>query len=342
MFPNLYNYHLPPELIAKRPASPRDSARLFVYDTTHDEISFDTFLHLDQYLPKDALLILNDAKVVPARAILRKETGGKVEILFLANEWRGEGPIPVLSDRKLTSGMKLYFDSRAHLEVARQEENIFYLLPHFPPDDLFALLNRKGITPIPKYIKQSGLSEKELRKKYQSVFAKHSSSVAAPTASLHFTDRVFQRLKTRGIQNTFITLDVGLGTFAPVSEENLSSGTLHTEFFSVPAATARMVYKQKRAGGPIVAVGTTAARTLESFAKGASSGPTNIFIRPPHEFHMTDILITNFHLPNTSLMMLVQAFLEHKGAKRNLLYLYDAAIREKFRFYSFGDAMLVL
>jgi S-adenosylmethionine:tRNA ribosyltransferase-isomerase len=352
---NHYFYDLPESLIARQPAEPRDAARLFVYDTAQDTITFDTFSHLDRHLPQKSLLVLNDTKVVPARAILKKETGGKIEVLFLVNEWRRENgePIPALVDRKITVGTRLFFDgpnTKIFFTVTQQNENIFYLSPSFPPNDLFAILNKKGITPLPKYIKQTGLDEAALRKKYQAVFGKNPASVAAPTASLHFTERLLTRLEKQGVEKTFITLNVGLGTFAPVSAESLANGTLHTEFLTIPASSRAAIAAHKSKGEPVIAVGTTVVRTLEAEAAkirshehGDITDATQIFIRPPYDFKIVDAMITNFHLPGTSLMMLVQAFLLHKnpGAKRNLVDLYEVAIKEKFRFYSFGDAMLI-
>jgi S-adenosylmethionine:tRNA ribosyltransferase-isomerase len=357
---NAYFYDLPESLIAKQPAEPRDAARLFVYDTARDEILFDTFSNLGIYLPPKSLLVLNDTKVVPARVILKKETGGKIEVLFLVNEWQQKSgePIPTLVDRKITVGARLFFDGtdlKKSFTVARQDENIFHLEPNFPPGELFALLDKKGITPLPKYIKHTGPDEVALREKYQAVFGKNPASVAAPTASLHFTERLLAQLEKQGIEKTFITLNVGLGTFAPLSAESLTEGTLHTEFLTIPARSRAIIKAQKLKHEPVIAVGTTVVRTLEAEAAkirsdasatampGDINDATRIFIRPPYDFKIVDAMITNFHLPDTSLMMLVQAFLSHKNpaAKRTLVDLYAIAIKEKFRFYSFGDAMLI-
>ncbi len=344
-----YSYHLPESLIAKRPAEPRDSARLFVYDTRRDEITLYRFSALGDHLPKDSLLVLNDTKVVPARAMLKKETGGKIEVLFLVNEWKREGPIPALVDRKIGVGAKIFFGPERILSVARQEENIFWLEPNFSARELFALLDKRGVTPLPKYIKHSDLREAVLRKKYQSVFGKRSASVAAPTASLHFTQRLLHKLERQGFSKAFVTLDVGLGTFAPVSEENMAKGTLHTEFLTISPGSATLIREHHDAKKPVVAVGTTVVRTLESESqkilsrakRGTIVDKTRIFIHPPHAFRIVDAMVTNFHLPDTSLMMLVQAFLAQKNSKRTLLDLYQMAIEEKFRFYSFGDAMFI-
>ncbi len=348
-----YDYELPSGLIARRPASPRDAARLFVYDTATDAVSFDTFAHLGDHLPPKSLLVFNDTKVVPARAELRKETGGRVEVLFLVNEWDRRGPVPAIADRKIAIGAKLFWNTpgpgeRASFTALGQDENIFHLRPEFPPSSLFGLLAKKGVTPIPKYIKGTPLGEAALRKHYQAVFGKKPASAAAPTASLHFTGRLLRTLAAEGFSRTFVTLHVGIGTFAPVSQKHLAQGKLHKESFVVPASARNAINAAKGEGHPVVAVGTTVMRTLESQAKailaegdGSMSGDTDIFIRPPYEFRIADAMITNFHLPGTSLMMLVQAFLEHKGASRGITDLYRIATKERFRFYSFGDGMLI-
>lgn len=348
-----YNYHLPEGLIANRPASPRDSARLFVYDTKTDEVYFDVFRNIDRYLPKPSLLVFNDTKVVPARLWLSKETGGKIEVLLMMNEFRtGDLTIKGVVDRKIIPGVKLYFKSGAHLEVVRQEEQFFFFKPSISKDYLWTLLNKEGVTPIPPYIKGNTMSEHTLREKYQSVLAKHPASIAAPTASLHFTDRVLEKLKREQVAHTEVTLHVGAGTFAPIDEQNFKSKKLFTEYFDITKESAKKIRNAKVAGIPVIPVGTTAMRTLESAAIHPSkvepwiveqcAQPTNIFIYPPYEFKIADGLITNFHVPRSSLMLLVDALLKHKKAKRDILELYDIAIREKFRFYSFGDGMLII
>lgn len=352
-----YNYELPARLLANQPVSPRDSARLFVYDTKTDQIFFDTFLNLDKYLPKDSLLVFNDTKVVPARVHLHREKqfggrgGGKVEVLLLMNEWRpGDKLIKGMVDRKVELGQKLYFDNKNWLEAKKQEANIFYFCPNFAWSKLRILLDQYGETPIPHYLKEATLNEKKLRERYQSVFAKHSGSVAAPTASLHFTSRVLGKLKRRGIDRTFVTLNVGMGTFAPISEESFRLNKLHSEWIEVSKKTAEKINHARSRGFKIVTVGTTATRTLESAVVAGKKfykvneirGNTDIFIYPPYHFKLVDALLTNFHLPKSSLMLLVDAFLEDKKAKKGIFDLYEIAIKNDFRFYSFGDAMLVL
>ena len=197
--------------------------------------------------------------------------------------------------------------------------------------------------PVPLYLKRTPLKRNQLLKKYQTIFAKHEGSSAAPTASLHFTDRVFNKLRKKNIKKYFVTLHVGLGTFAPITDENLKTKKLHEEYFEIDQPVLQSIRKAKKEGKKLVAVGTTVVRTLESLARDSSpSGKTDLFIYPPYSFKTVDNLITNFHLPKSSLMMLVEAFLQYKKSKRRLFELYNIAIKNNFRFYSFGDAMLIV
>ena len=341
-----YDYTLPSELIASAPAEPRDNARLFIYDTRADRVTLDAFMNIAAYLPADSLLVLNDTKVVPARLTLAKPTGGKITILFLANEWdRGE-MIKGLPDKGVEPGVKLSLGGSPVVEPISHvdEEYSFRLL--VSPAEFERLCEEHGQTPLPPYI-HSPMKESDRRQRYQTTFAAKPASVAAPTASLHFTERVFKSLSHKGIHTAPVTLHVGRGTFSPVTEAMKDASALHTEPVEVSVASASAIADAKRAGRMIVAAGTTATRVLESasgqIAKGESyKGETSIFIAPPYEFKLVDALITNFHLPGTSLLMLLDAFLQQKGSKKTWRELYELAIAEKFRFYSFGDAMLVV
>ncbi len=337
-----YNYNLPPGLIAQAPARPRDAARLLIYDTRRDLAQFDSFRNLAKYLPAKSFLVLNKTKVLPARIVLRKATGGAVKVLFLLNEPAGKGEYKILADRKILIGDKLYFDNRHFAIVVEQQENIFFVRPNFSEKILFDFLRRDGQMPIPPYIKKTPLKEKALREQYQAIFAAKPGSVAAPTASLHFTDRVFDSLRQKGIRNFPLTLHVGLGTFAPVRPENFTAKKLHEEYFEIKPADARKMTALRQRGWQAVAVGTTAVRALESFSGRLGFQKTNLFIMPGDEFQRTDALITNFHVPKSSLLLLVEAFLKFKKSKRSILDLYEIAKKEKFRFFSFGDAMLIL
>lgn len=335
-----FDYSLPQNLIAQTPAKPRDSSKLFVYQTKNDQIFFDKFYHLDLYLPSDSFLVLNNTKVIPARLVMRRLTGGKVEVVFLEIE---ENKVKIMVDRKVVTGEKLFFDQKNYLILNHQEKNIFSGRYDFSKEKLFYLLHRYGTMPIPLYLKKTPLSKKELRKKYQTIFGKEEGSAAAPTASLHFTNRVLKRLAKKGIKKFFITLHVGLGTFASLTEANLREKKLHQESYSIDKKIWEEIDNLRKQGKQLVAVGTTTVRTLESASKTKRLfGQTDLFIFPPFNFQMVDILITNFHLPQSSLMMLVEAFLRYKKAKKSLVELYNIAIRNQFRFYSFGDAMLIL
>jgi len=344
---NAYWYDLPPDRIASEPARPRDASKLLIYNTATNEIQIDYFYNIATHLPPSTALILNDAKVVPARVTLTKETGGKVVVLFLTNEWlpRPHGPIPCFVDRQVRVGDSLAFPNGQRVMIERQEESIFYVSWKGSVAELIAVLTTYGTMPIPPYIKNTPLSRDELMTKYQTVFAKRLGSSAAPTASLHFTENVFKKIEQKGIKKHFVTLHVGLGTFAPLTQENMIRKTLHKEWYEIPPRTYRFFEKSIQLGMKsvdVTAVGTTVVRTLESAVTRGACGDTDLFIMPPYHFRVVDHLLTNFHLPGSSLMMLVDAFLEHKRAKRRILELYDFAIKNNFRFYSFGDAMLIL
>lgn len=342
-----YDYVLPVELIARVPTEPRDSARLFVYDTKADTVLFDVFSNIDIYLPAHSLLVLNETRVLPARAVLQKETGKKVEVLFLVNEIQpNDFTVRGLPDRNIEMGETLSFEGGETITALSHDAQYFTFRMDFMPKKLNVLLEKYGTTPIPNYLGKSSLSESVLRERYQTIFAKSGASAAAPTASLHFTKKLLEQLEKGGADIARVRLDVGLGTFASVTSEHIEKGELHAERFFVPKDSAEKIFKAKEGGRLVVAVGTTTMRTLESAASTISRGQecsaeTRIFIRPPYQFKIADALITNFHLPRTSLMALVDAFLEHKGANRRIGELYRIAIENKFRFYSFGDAMFI-
>lgn len=337
-----YSYDLPEGQIARVPASPRDHSKLMVVDTKQQKIHFDRFFNLDKYLPPKSLLILNETRVVPARLHVTKSTSGKVELLLLMNEWTGGPTLEALSNKRLHLQEVLSLKTMPLFKVVGQNESRFKLELLVPNETLQELLWAHGEMPIPKYIGRH-LPEAQLRKKYQTVFSKNEGSVAAPTASLHFTERVLNKLAKAGVERSPITLHVGMGTFAPLREDQLQSRTLHSEIYEIPTQTLKALAKAHKNDQTIVAVGTTSVRTLESYGKtGESAGSTQILIAPPHDFKHVDALITNFHLPESSLMMLVQAFLDHKQAPWPLTELYKGAIEQDFRFYSFGDSMLII
>lgn len=341
-----YIYTLPPELVATVPAEPRDAARLLVYSSATDEIVFDTFANLSRYIPSGAALVLNDTKVVPARLPLTKPTGGVANVLFLVNEWDGGDTIKGLPDRNIDIGRPLSLVNKPVAQAVSHENEEFSFKLLVSPSEFRDMLQLYGRTPLPPYIKAT-IPEEKIREEYQTTFASHPASVAAPTASLHFTDRVLRSLAEKGVGRADVTLHVGRGTFSPVTPGMLEAGKLHTEPIHVAAESAAAIAAAKRAGKPVVAAGTTALRLLESaadpiLAGRGLDGETSLFIKPPYGFKVADALITNFHLPGTSLLMLLDAFMQWKGAKKSWLDLYAIAVKDRFRFYSFGDAMLIL
>jgi S-adenosylmethionine:tRNA ribosyltransferase-isomerase len=334
-----YDFNFPEDLIAKRPAKPRESARLMVLRRDKKGVSEDTFASIGEYLPKDSVLVFNQTKVVPARMFARKETGGKVEMLYLFCE---KGSVKALLGGKVSEGNRLYLSGKTFFDVLKKADKGYYLKPSFDANGIMAVLGRYGKTPIPPYIKNSPLGEVELRREYQTVFARRAGSVAAPTASLHFSKKLMVKLaRTHVIE--YVTLHVNLGTFAPLKEDNLSSGKLHSEGFDIPKDAAERLNRYRREGKKIIAVGTTVARTLESASDENGklkklSGNTDLFIREGYKFKFIDGMITNFHVPKSSLLMLVGAFM----GRKELMDAYRHAIKGKYRLFSFGDGMLIL
>lgn len=345
-----FDYEISEANIGKHPAEPRDESKLFVYNTKTDEVFVDKFYNLSNYLPVNSLMVMNNTGVIPARIIFTKDTGGKVEGLLLFNEGiQEDGTIATIVNKKIVPGRSLSLDNY-EFEIKRQNHQYFYLKPKFDIELLPELLVKYGTTPIPKYLGKVEMDEEKLRDRYQTIYADEKKSVAAPTASLHFTKRVFESLNQKNVERTEVTLHVGMGTFAEVTEENIREKRLHTEPISISKESKESILKARQERREIIAVGTTAIRTLESQSNYLLHEEnveniitsTNLFILPGYDFKVVDILITNFHVPKSSLMALVQAFLEHKGAKRDLVELYKTALENEYKFYSFGDSMLIL
>lgn len=345
----LYDYHLPPELIAKEPASPRDSARLLVYDRKTESVNFDIFSNIANYLPENAVLVLNRTKVIPAKLTLKKNTGGIVTALLLSVHPES---VSVLASGTLKHGDKLIWQGGHSFEVIHRKMQEATLKPSFPLTQLRELLERFGETPLPPYMKDSPLPEDRRRAEYQTVYAEEEGSVAAPTAGLHFTENLITNIaQPRTLSGTgeqsgrtvaYVTLHVHLGTFAPLTEEHWKLKQLHTEHYSIDPITVGVLAEAKATGRPIVAVGTTIVRALESATIEKTivrpMGGTDLFLTEDSKLHFVDHLITNFHVPRSSLLMLVSAFV----GREKLLELYNQAINERMRFFSFGDAMLIL
>lgn len=341
-----YDYDLPSDLIAQNPVTPRDSSRLLVVDSpTHHQHR--SFRDLPDLLQPGDLLVLNDTRVLRARLYGRKDTGTPVEVLLLEPRRENCWLALVKPGRRLKPGAKILFTPCLHSDrelkatvVATDAETAGRLLQFELPSgiDLELLLPDFGHVPFPPYIKAS----QALPEQYQTVYARQPGSVAAPTAGLHFTPELLSSLQQRGIEQQYVTLHVGVGTFRPVEVEDVTSHHMHKEWLSVPEATVAEIRKTKAAGGRVLAVGTTVARSLEGAAHSgelqAYTGKTDLFIYPGYRWRVLDGLITNFHLPRSSLLMLVSAML----GRDRLLHLYREAIAHQYRFYSFGDAMLIL
>ncbi len=337
---NQYDYKFPEELIANSPASPRDSARLLVFNRKTEHTEFDIFKNLAQYLPKNSILVLNETKVIPARFYVTKPSGGKVELLYLNND--GEC-ISVLSKKPLEINSELQTEDGNIFTVTEKLEKGYSLKPNFTIPEFINWLENYGETPTPPYIKNIPLSKNKLKEEYQTVFAKTPGSSAAPTASLHFTEELLKNLEQQGIIIEKILLHVGLGTFAPLTEKQIENKKLHEEYFEIPAHTAEKLNTYKRENRPIIAVGTTVVRTLESASTNTGeltnlNGQTSLFIQEGYNFKFINGIITNFHVPKSSLLMLVSAF----AGREKTLELYKQAINKKYRLFSFGDGMLIL
>jgi S-adenosylmethionine:tRNA ribosyltransferase-isomerase len=335
-----YSYAFPPELIAQAPASPRDSAKLLAYDRKTGRTDWSTFAHIGDFLPKNAVLVLNKTKVVPAKLLLQRDTGGTVSVLSLGTEG---GNVRVLANRKLRPGEFLTLTGGKGFIVEPSDGKEWRLRPSFPIAELQAMCESHGTMPLPPYIKHTPLTPEELRREYQSVFAEEAGSIAAPTASLHFTPELLESLEASGITLAYVTLHVHLGTFAPLTAEQWERGALHEEEYRIDPETITLLEAAKAAGRPVIAVGTTAVRTLESAADEQGKivkphGTTTLFIREGYTFRMVDGIITNFHVPKSSLLMLVSAFC----GRETLMDLYRQAIERELRLFSFGDGMLLL
>jgi S-adenosylmethionine:tRNA ribosyltransferase-isomerase len=339
-------YDLPPELIAQQPAEPRDASRLMVVDRATGGIAHRMFRDLPEYLAGPDLLVLNDTRVIPARFFGRRATGGRVELLFLhvdGDAWQ----VMLRSSRRLQAGERIACDGAdVAIELIERVERGTWRVQPVPAVGVMELLSRVGQTPLPPYIERARPTAADVER-YQTVYAQRPGAVAAPTAGLHFTPAVFDALVARGVQRTAVTLHVGAGTFTPIEADALADHRMHAEWYEAPAAAIAALRRTRAAGGRIVAVGTTAVRVLESLPDGAvdpdaaapaaPSGWTDVFIYPPYTPRHVDVLVTNFHLPGSSLIALVMAL----AGKELIRAAYAAAIAEGYRFYSYGDAMLI-
>jgi S-adenosylmethionine:tRNA ribosyltransferase-isomerase len=332
-------YDLPPERIAQTPIEPRHNSRMMVVRRDQDTFADDVFKNIGSYLKPNDLLVINQTRVIPARIFAHKPSGGKVELLLLkrlaADEWE-----VLVGGKKMLVGAKALIEGGPTAEVIEVLEGSHRIVHFSAP--LEGVLPSVGEMPLPPYIHEK-LKDPE---RYQTVYATQTGSAAAPTAGLHFTPELMKTLEGNGIQFARVTLHVGLDTFAPVTEEDPETHQIHSEWCEVTPETAALINRTHERGGRVIAVGTTSVRTLESAAAASGrprtaapiSGPTRLFILPGYKFQLVDAMITNFHLPESSLIMLVSAF----TGREKILSAYAEAVKREYRFYSFGDAMLIL
>ncbi|MDY4954268.1 MAG: tRNA preQ1(34) S-adenosylmethionine ribosyltransferase-isomerase QueA [Candidatus Onthomonas sp.] len=334
-----FYYDLPQELIAQTPLQRRDSSRLMTLDRHSGAIGHHHFYELPDFLREGDCLVLNNSRVLPARLIGHRETGGAAEVLLLTDRGDNVWECLVRPGKKLRAGATVSFGDgqlTAQIQEVLPDGN---RLVHFQYEGIFLeILEQLGKMPLPPYIKEE-LADGE---RYQTVYSKVAGSAAAPTAGLHFTPELLKQVEEKGVQLAYVTLHVGLGTFRPVKEEELETHDMHSEYCVIPPEAAEIINRTKERGGRVICVGTTSCRTLESFAEKdgrivPQSGWTNIFIYPGYRFKCLDALITNFHLPESTLIMLVSAL----AGREHTLAAYQEAVKERYRFFSFGDAMLI-
>lgn len=334
-----FNFFLPERLIAQTPLEKRDNSRLLLLNKENGAISHEYFYSLPEYLREGDCLVLNNSRVLPARLIGARNTGGAVELVLLRD--LGEGRWECLSrpGRKTKPGTRLCFgDGQLEATVEGVAEGGNRIIKFEYEGIFLEVLEKLGKMPLPPYIKEE-LKDSE---RYQTVYSRELGSAAAPTAGLHFTKELLQKIADKGVKICFVTLHVGLGTFRPVKEDEIENHEMHSEFCVIPEETAAIVNQTKRSGGRVIAVGTTSCRTLESFSNAdgsleACSGWTDIFIYPGYSFKCVDALVTNFHLPESTLIMLVSAL----AGRENVLKAYNTAVEMEYRFFSFGDAMFI-
>jgi S-adenosylmethionine:tRNA ribosyltransferase-isomerase len=337
-----FDYFLPPELIAQEPSASRDAARLMTLERSSGAIGETGITEISTLLRDGDLLVLNDTRVIPARLFGAKESGGRVEIL-LVRRLTGPGELwhcLLRASKSPRVGARIILPDGVTAQVKEQSEGEQWTVSFAPAEGFEEWLDRNGAMPLPPYIRRAAVDCD--RERYQTVFAKVKGSVAAPTAGLHFTPELLATIRDRGVEIVPLTLHVGLGTFLPVRVEELQHHRMHRECYNIPTTTAEAINRRKREGGRVVAVGTTTTRALEQAAAAtglvqAGDGEADIFIFPGYDFKVVDALITNFHLPKSTLLALVAAFV----GREFLLRAYAEAVERRFRFYSYGDAMFI-
>lgn len=345
---NDFDYHLPPELIAQFPSPQRDTSRLLVLYRENGKIEHALFSNIDTYFEPGDMLVVNDTKVRPARILGHKETGGKVELLLLQSLNSLEYPqgknlweVLINCGKNPRIGSWLFFGPDLKAKVVKQKEEGLWDIQLIYEGNLDEIIEETGKTPLPPYIKRENFEQDSLdRNNYQTIFARNVGSAAAPTAGLHFTDRLIKRIQQKGVEILTITLHVGLGTFQPVRVKNIEEHLMHHEYYEVTPETAQKITRAIEKNKRIIACGTTSVRVIETLRDKTKPlrGFTNLFIYPGYAFKTIKGLITNFHLPRSTLLMLVTAF----AGKELILRAYQEAIENKYRFYSYGDAMLIV
>ena len=335
-----FDFELPEELIAQTPLEKRDTSRLLTLDKVTGKTGHHHFYDLPDYLRPGDCLVLNNSRVLPARLIGHRPTGGVCEVLLLVDRGDNVWECLVRPGRKLKPGAEVIFGEGQLRATVEEEVEDGKRLVRFHYQGIFLeVLEQLGKMPLPPYIK----AELQDNERYQTVYSKVNGSAAAPTAGLHFTPELLKKIEEKGVKICYVTLHVGLGTFRPVKAEDISEHEMHSEFCMISQETADIINQTKRSGGRVVCVGTTSCRTVESFAEedgtlSERSGWTNIFIFPGYRFKVLDALVTNFHLPQSTLIMLVSAL----AGREHVLAAYQEAVREKYRFFSFGDAMFIV
>jgi S-adenosylmethionine:tRNA ribosyltransferase-isomerase len=345
----LLNYNLPPELIAQQPPRTRTDSRLLVLNRPSGELIDSQFSKIGDFLLPFDCLVLNDTKVLPARFFGRRTSKGKLEGLFVTEDGPGVWQVMLKGTRKLTAGQTIYLKDKSQKDFCRAQildksiEGVCKLKIS-ANENALTILDKIGFPPLPPYIKRgTDLHQAQIDKnRYQTVYARRAGAIAAPTAGLHFTDELIEKLKNKHISFAYITLHIGTGTFKPITTATVEQHKMHSERFSINKANAKKINAAKEKGRRIIAVGTTSARTLETVAVDsrveAASGATDLFIRPGYKFKLIDAMITNFHLPRSTLLTLVAAF----AGLDNIMRAYRHAIDKRYRFHSYGDAMLII
>lgn len=334
-----FDYYLPENLIAQTPVNPRDCSRLLVYDRETNKIEHKHFYDIIDYLKEGDVLVRNNTKVLPARMFAFTEHGGKVEILLLKRFDLNEWEVLVKPGKKARNGAKLTISNEMSLEILSTIEETGSRRVRFIYEGVFEdVISRVGEMPLPPYITEK-LKDQN---RYQTVYAKVDGSAAAPTAGLHFTDQLIEKLEDKGVEIVDVLLHVGLGTFRPVKTDDILSHHMHSEYYEVDEIACEKINRAKREGRRVIAVGTTSVRTLESASDEngmlkPTKANTEIFIYPPYKFKCVDALITNFHLPKSTLIMLVASL----TSREKILEIYNTAVQEEYRFFSFGDSMLI-